>query len=194
MKGCRPLTDDEVRRVHGALTNLRDRTLFLLGVTTGFRISELLSMDVEDVHDGREVRDRVRVARRNVKGSKSGQSVSINPQVAKIIALHIEGGELRAGDPLFKSQKGGAITRQRAWQILKAGFEDAGLLGAEGELGTHSLRKTFARYMWERSDNDIFFVQKALRHASPASTVAYLSFADEELDEAVRSLTFDLSE
>jgi hypothetical protein len=49
MKGCRPLTEAEValvRRSFGGRYGRRDRALFLLGVKSGFRISELLSLRV----------------------------------------------------------------------------------------------------------------------------------------------------
>ena len=52
MKGCRALTADEVARVskvfRGTYTG-RDRALFILGIKTGFQISELLSLQVGDV-------------------------------------------------------------------------------------------------------------------------------------------------
>jgi integrase len=47
MPGCRPLTDDEVDLVlqsFGGRYALRDRALFCLGIYTGFRITELLSL------------------------------------------------------------------------------------------------------------------------------------------------------
>ena len=51
MAGCRPLTDAEVQVVEQTFVNARDRALFVLGVYTGFRISELLSLRRGDVTD-----------------------------------------------------------------------------------------------------------------------------------------------
>lgn len=54
MKGTRPLDNDEIRRVSacftGNLYEIRNRDLFMLGVSTGGRISELLSLQIEDVY------------------------------------------------------------------------------------------------------------------------------------------------
>ena len=53
MKGTRPLDNDEIRRVSPAFTGtfaVRNRGLFMLGVSTGGRISELLSLRVGDVY------------------------------------------------------------------------------------------------------------------------------------------------
>ena len=55
MKGCRPLTDEEVDRISDGFSGRyakRDRALFLLGVKTGFRISEMLSLEIRDVSPG----------------------------------------------------------------------------------------------------------------------------------------------
>ena len=52
MKGTRPLDNDEIRRVSASFTGtyeVRNRGLFVLGVSTGGRISELLSLCISDV-------------------------------------------------------------------------------------------------------------------------------------------------
>jgi integrase len=69
MKGCRPLTDEEValmQRSFGGFYADRDKALFLLGVKPGFRISELLSLRVGDVTQHGRLVDRVTVPRRRV--------------------------------------------------------------------------------------------------------------------------------
>ena len=61
MKGTRPLDNDEIRRVSACFTGTfeaRNRGLFMLGVSTGGRISELLSLQLGDVYqNGRPVTD-----------------------------------------------------------------------------------------------------------------------------------------
>ena len=56
MKGTRPLDNDEIRRVSGCFTStyeVRNRSLFMLGVSTGGRISELLSLTLGDAYQNR---------------------------------------------------------------------------------------------------------------------------------------------
>jgi integrase len=52
MKGCRPLSDEEVKLISqsfGGTFGKRNKALFVVGYRTGFRISELLSLRVDDV-------------------------------------------------------------------------------------------------------------------------------------------------
>ena len=58
MKGTRPLNNDEIRRVSAAFTGIfevRNRSLFMLGVSTGGRISELLSLRIGDVYQSNKI-------------------------------------------------------------------------------------------------------------------------------------------
>ena len=65
MKGTRPLNKNEIRLVSACFTGtyeVRNRGLFMLGVSTGGRISELLSLTIADVYQNRRDRqDRNRI-------------------------------------------------------------------------------------------------------------------------------------
>ena len=65
MKGTRPLDNNEIRLVSACFSGTfeaRNRGLFMLGVSTGGRISELLSLTIADVYQNRRVRqDRNRI-------------------------------------------------------------------------------------------------------------------------------------
>jgi integrase len=70
MKGCRPLSEEEVvlvQRSFGGVYAARDRALFLLGVKSGFRISKLLSLRLGDVWQHGRLVDRVTVRRQHMK-------------------------------------------------------------------------------------------------------------------------------
>ena len=55
----------------------------------------------------------------------------------------------------------------------------------EGQLGTHAMRKTFAGRVYQLLGRDLVRTQRALGHVNINSTVAYLSFALEEIDQAI---------
>jgi integrase len=204
MKGCRPLIAEEVEQVAASFSGYnaqRDRTLFVLGVMSGFRISELLSLRIKDVVQNKRVRSEVEVLRRNMKGKHESRQVFMNPQaqeaVLNLIAVLQKRGVWNHNSYLFKSRKGknSPITRVRAYQILSHAF---GLCGMSGKLGTHSMRKTFGNNIYnhmlqlvaEGEPVDAYReTAKALGHKSVASTESYLSFRNEHLRGAVRSFS-----
>ena len=81
MKGTRPLNNDEIRRVSAAFTGTfatRNRGLFMLGVSTGGRISELLSLRIGDVYqNGKAVSDLL-FDKSIVKGGEVSRAVPVN--------------------------------------------------------------------------------------------------------------------
>lgn len=196
MIGCRPLEDDEISELLIALgstqSGARDQTLAVLGISTGFRISELLSLKIRDLTTNGTLNTYVRIPASRMKGKKRARSAGLAPRAKPYVEtwlaeLHDRGMD-GGNRPLFLGRKNGnAITRVQAHRIMRNAYERAGIFGAPGELGTHTLRKTFAAKMYQFYDQNIFKVQMAMGHASPASTVAYLSFEDSEQTEAINS-------
>ena len=194
MRGCRPLTEAEVEAV---LTHLdgpsgaRDRAFFLLGVRSGFRISEILSLRLGAVVQAGRVVERVRVSRRHMKGKREGRTVLLHPAARVALATWVEefrsAGYMAADSFVFQSRRGTnqAIGRVQAWRILRRAFEQAGLTG---NLGTHSMRKTFADRVYDRLDGDLVKTARALAHRSISSTASYLTFRESEIDEAILSI------
>lgn len=192
MIGCRPLTDEEIPQVLAALEHTsdpaRDRALFLLGHREGFRISELLSLRVGDFLQNGNYVDHVLVARRHMKGKQKSRGVPLHPEAKIAVISLIEKlagqGKTNPATYLFQSREGDnrAINRRTAWSMLQRVYAACGLTG---KLGTHSMRKTFARRIHAKLGRDLMKTQKALGHARVTSTVSYLSFAEEEIDEAI---------
>ena len=181
MKGTRPLDNAEIRKVSEAFEGtfaVRNRSLFMLGVSVGGRISELIALKVDDVwQNGKPVKDLL-FNLSIVKGNEVSRAVPVNidgrQAIEVLIAWH---GELYGdGDPtrpLFPSRNGQGskpMTRIAAHNALKNAFEAAGL---NGKLGTHSLRKSYAQRLYEQT-NDIYAVQEMLGHKSVVTTQRYL--------------------
>lgn len=191
MRGSRPLTVaevDEVKESFGGVFALRDRALFLTGVKSGFRISELLSLEIRDVRPFRKIAERVTVHRRHMKKKTTGRTVPLHPEAQEALAVWIaameELVEVQPETKVFLSRKGDnrSITRQHAWRVLRQAYDVNEL---EGTLGTHAMRKTFAGRVYELLGRDLVKTQKALGHATINSTVSYLSFAWGEIEEAI---------
>jgi len=194
MKGCRPLTDEEVEIVaksFGGRFAARDRALFLLGVKSGFRISELLSLRLADVVQTERIVDRVTVQRRNMKKKTEGRTVLLHPDAKTALTEWVRqltaDGYMTDDALVFQSRKGRnqAINRQQAWKILREAYQANEL---SGKLGTHSMRKTFADRIYDRLGRDLVKTQRALGHRNVNSTVSYLSFREEDIDEAILAM------
>ena len=181
MKGTRPLDNAEIRKVSEAFSGtfaIRNRSLFMLGVSVGGRISELLALKVKDVwQNGKPVKDLL-FDLNIVKGGEVSRAVPVNADgrnaIEALIAWHTEQYKnIDASRPLFPSRKGKGMkpmTRIAAHEVLKPAFEAAGL---NGKLGTHSLRKSYAQRLYEQT-NDIYAVQEMLGHKSVVTTQRYL--------------------
>jgi len=194
MKGCRPLSNEEVEIVaqsFGSRFAQRDKALFILGVKSGFRISELLSLRLGDVMKKGKMVERVTVQRRHMKKKVEGRTVVLHEQAKKAVQEWVQelqnAGCADENSPLFPSRQGGrkAMSRVRAHQILTEAFETNEL---SGKVSTHSMRKTFANKVYNALGGDLVKTQRALGHKNVNSTVSYLSFKEEEIDEAILSI------
>jgi integrase len=191
MKGCRPLTDTEVAVVaksFGGAYAARDRALFVLGVRTVFRISELLSLRVGDVWRHGAIVDRVSVQRKHMKDRREGRTVVLHPQaqaalVAWLQTLQAKGGLLPTRD-VFQSREGVSrpISRVQAYRTLQEAYDTNGL---SGKLGTHAMRKTFANRVYDALGHDLVKLQRAMGHKHLNNIAAYISFREEEIEAAI---------
>ena len=198
MKGTRPLDNNEIRRVSNCFDGTfeaRNRGLFMLGVSTGGRISELLSLQIGDVYqNGKPVTDLL-FDKSIVKGGEVSRAVPVNRDgrraIEALIGWHSERYQnTEKSCPLFPSRNGqGAkrMSRRTAHDVLKTAFEAAGL---NGHLATHSLRKSFAQRLYDKT-GDIFAVQEMLGHKSIATTQKYLGVNYTSVREAVEEMSLE---
>ncbi len=198
MKGTRPLDNDEIRRVSGCFTGtfeIRNRGLFMLGVSTGGRISELLSLRVADVYQNKKPVTDLIFDKSIVKGKETSRAVPVNVDgrlaIAELVNWHRDRyGDLDANRPLFPSRnkKGQQqMSRRTAHDVLKSAFEAAGL---NGHLATHSLRKSFAQRLYDRT-GDIFAVQEMLGHKNVATTQKYLGVNYASVRDALEEMAVE---
>ena len=94
-------------------------------------------------------------------------------------------------NPCFPSRNGGtAISRKAADDALNNAFRLAGL---NGNLGTHSLRKSFAQRLYDQC-GDIFAVKEMLGHQSTETTQKYLGVNYRELREAIEAIAVNVAQ
>lgn len=201
MAGCRPLTRQEIGQALGALggsrIRQRNRCLFILGLYSGFRISELLSLRVGDVIQDGRVLPRVRVERRAMKGKRQGREVVLNERARQALAewlpVLFRWRGAQSDTYLFQSQQSGSITRRQAARIM---HDLAQRFGWPPQIGTHTLRKTFAQGLYESAsacwrpgqEIPVRVVQKALGHRGVDTTERYLGVDVAAVDKHVLAL------
>jgi integrase len=169
--------------------SLRDWLLFTLGINSGLRISDLLSLQVKDVKD----KDRI-----TLRESKTGKAKDfpMGDKTKKAVAEYLKESGLTSG-PLFPSRKAlgakgkdgnstGHISRQQAYDILNNAAKSKAV-GIKEAIGTHTLRKTFGYHAY-LAGHDITRIQALLNHSSPSVTLRYIGITKDELDSIYISL------
>ena len=179
MNVVQPIRDPEkVRQIEHYLAgrSRRDCMLFVTGINSGLRISDLLNLRVLDVQDDdlviTEKKTRKRIPKR------------INPRLREALTSYTR--DMSAGDYLFPSRQGEnrPITRARAYQILTQAARKHGLK----RIGTHTLRKTFG-YHFYQATKDPVLLQQIFGHADQSITLRYIGIDQDKMDRAMARFT-----
>lgn len=144
----------------------RDYCLFLLGINTGIRLQELLSLRVKDVcsYDG-EIADFLSFPLDNQP------PVYINTSIRRSLKKYLNENSFIDTDYLFRSRKtSNPITRQQVYRILNSAAKNAGI---DEPVGMITLRKTFGYHAYSQGIA-ISLIQKRLQHASPSETKHFI--------------------
>ncbi|URM33970.1 tyrosine-type recombinase/integrase [Cytobacillus firmus] len=153
----------------------RDLLLFVLGINTGIRVSDLLSLKISDVSDGKEIKEFIYIDDLTIdaesKKNNEQKAYFLNNSVKKELRKYFSQHDFTECDFLFKSKKNNQpITRQQAYRIINSAAKEAGI---EGKIGTHTLRKTFGYHAY-RKGIAISIIMSIYNHHSSAETLRYL--------------------
>jgi integrase/recombinase XerD len=164
-----PNTDD--------VLGLRDRTMLELLYASGLRVSELVSLRVEQVNL------RQGVVRLVGKGGKE-RLVPLNEESLRWLVRYLDECRPRlvkgrAGDALFTTRRGEGMTRQAFWYLIKRYAASAQIKKA---LSPHTLRHSFATHLLNHGA-DLRVVQMLLGHSDLSTTQIYTYIAQERLKE-----------
>ena len=182
------LSIEAVQRLLGAIDTeeplgLRDAALLELLYGTGARISEAVSLDVDDVTG--VLAEPAAGLRLYGKGAKERLVPLGSYARAALEAWLVRGRPVwaarsAAGTPaLFLNTRGTRLSRQSAWWVLR---DRAARAGIETEISPHSLRHSFATHLLD-GGADIRVVQELLGHASVTTTQIYTMVTIEHLRE-----------
>lgn len=177
---------DDLKKMENWLKNYNYMyyTIFMIGIYSGLRISDILNLKVNDVKE----KDKI-----TVREKKTGKRKEFPLQdiVIKTIETYLNKRNDKFvyadyEDYLFIGKKGCRMCRSQVYRILNTAAAECDL---NIDVGTHTMRKTFAYHMYKQS-NDIVLVQRLLNHSSPSITLRYIGIEQEELNKAYKTLDF----
>lgn len=177
MNFVQPIRDPEHIRVIKTYLfdwNYRNYMLFVVGINSGLRISDILQLKVLDAQKPyfNVVETKTKKARR----------IEMTPQLKRELKQYVDGKE--DYEYLFKSREGvnKPISRSAAYKIL---IKAALTVGLEENIGTHTLRKTFGYHFYKQT-KDVALLQEILNHSSPKITLRYIGINQDQMDKAMK--------
>lgn len=188
----KPLTEAEVTSLLDAVLGndplaRRDRALLELMYATGARVAEMVGLSVGDVDfDHRMVRLYGKGSKERLVpfGRAAGRALddwfSPSGRAALVPAQWKRRGDAEA---VFLNQRGGRLSRQGVWLIIKKYGQRAGITA---ELSPHVLRHSCATHLLDHGA-DLRIVQEMLGHASISTTQVYTRVSQERLWDVYRS-------
>lgn len=158
----------------------RDKALLELLYATGGRVSEIVNLKVDDL----QRTENYTSVRLTGKGGKQ-RVVPVGKFAQQAVFEYLNNSrsdllKVVSNKYLFLNGRGGALTRQSAWQIVVAQGKSAGI---GDDLSPHSLRHSFATHLLD-GGADIRVVQELLGHSSVTTTQIYTLITIDKLRES----------
>lgn len=173
------LTERESRHLINSVAGrneLRNRTIIILFLNTGMRLSELCSINISSIRE-----DTINIIG---KGNKE-RIVYLNDYSLRVLKEYMEYRlSLKVDtDALFLSEQKKRISKRTVEYLVNRSVVKAGL---SEDYSVHKLRHSAATLMF-RAGTDIRSIQKILGHETIATTQIYTHVSDEQLREAVKN-------
>lgn len=152
----------------------RDYMIFIMGVNTAMRVSDILQLKVKDV------RGRTHL---EWYEKKTGKRKYFRMNDTLIRELDEYTRFALDDDYLFESkrQPGKPIDRVRYYRIINSVARE---IGIQDRIGTHSMRKTFGYHFYQKT-KDIETLMQLLNHSSPIVTRRYIGVNQDHIDRAM---------
>lgn len=154
--------------------NYRNYILFMIGINTGLRISDILRLRVRDVKGWRIT----------IRMKKTGEIINLKmpKPLKKDLRDYIK--DKPDNEYLIKSRigKNKPISRKMAYVILSDVAREFDL----DSIGCHSLRKTFGYHLYQKR-KDVASLQELFGHEDPSYTLRYIGINQDTLDSIMDS-------
>ena len=152
----------------------RDKAMLEVMYATGMRVTELISLDVDDVN--------LELGVIKCNGTKKTRAIPLYPMALRSLTIYLRDvRDSMVADPdekaLFVNVSGARMSRQGFWKILKHYQETAHI---EKEITPHTLRHSFAVHLLENGA-DVGSLQELMGHCDISSTQMYTQMVNQKL-------------
>ena len=175
------LTSEEVELLleqpgNSDLKGIRDKAMLEFAYATGMRVTEIISLNVEDVN--------IESATVTCQNGSKKRNIPLGKMALDAVKEYIN----TARDVLVKSDKekalfvnlnGKRLTRQGVWKIIKYYQEQAHI---DKDITPHTLRHSFATHLLQNGA-EIKAIQTMLGHSDISSTQVYMKFQNDGLND-----------
>lgn len=164
---------DEIKKVEKILArqSQRDLLLFTLGINSGLRISDMLSLNVGDV----QKKTYIQLVEKKTGKTKK---IPINAKLRPMLDIFTQ--KRSNNEPLFLTVFQNRLNRIAAYTIIKDACAAAGI---EAHIGTHTMRKTFGYHHYKKF-KDLALLQKIFNHSSPQITLRYIGIEQDQIENS----------
>jgi len=178
----------------------RNRAIFCVGINSALRVSDIRQLNLKDVFN-----PDLSFINVTLKEQKTGKrkAFPLTETLKKELRSYAECyfytffritinnineddkakvAEIIETYPLFPSERKGYLSRVQIYRILNDSAEKVGI----GQIGTHTMRKTFAYWFYMRT-KDVALLQVLLNHSSERETLRYIGLTQDEIDKAYQN-------
>ena len=179
------LTEDQVNRIMGKATNLRDRLILQIMYRCGRRVSEVLMMTKDDIlWDENKIIFNILKRKRPLKEMKP-----VDNETMELLKQYVQQAPIRKLKKNMVGERLFPITRQYVFKLIRKLGKEAGIerVGRK-RLHPHHLRHSFAVHQVRngvKTAEDLRKLQMYMSHANIATTSHYLQFSPDELRDLV---------
>ncbi|SMG58273.1 tyrosine-type recombinase/integrase [Paenibacillus aquistagni] len=188
MKFVQPIRD--VRVIEGLKQyfwnqSVRNFLFFCLGIYSGLRVTDLLSLTAG------AVRNKTHITIREGKTGKIKKFI-IHPDIKDVLEQYI--ADMNDDEYLFASRQkktisgevGSPIHRSTAYKMLNTAAKEFNLT----EIGCHTMRKTWGYHLYMQDPTNIALLMHMFNHSTQAITLMYLGLTQDAMDKAVLRLSY----
>lgn len=154
--------------------NKRDYVIWVLGLNSGLRVSDIVALNAGDVVD----KTHISIIEKKTHKIKT---FYINDKLKRVLKDFTK--DRMSDEPLFLGKRGGRLNRRQVYRFIKKACE---VNHIKIHAGTHTMRKTFG-YHHYRQFKDPIILQKIFNHSSQRITLTYIGVEQDEIDMSYRN-------